>query len=210
MQTEELLWEDVAVIAVAGARHVFRRFRKYVEFDDLVQEGLEYAWKRKRKVVEYLQREDEEERRRGWNACSLMVRRAQERYARKEKARIVGFEVGDEYFYREALVERLLQVHFTGDRDLAGQVLDPAEMGSKRSGRQANEGNNLAALLSDIGRAMATLDDRTVELLSLRFGSDLTLAEVGKLLDLSGSRVAVLEKRAIGQIIGFLGGPSPY
>jgi RNA polymerase sigma-70 factor, ECF subfamily len=48
--------------------------------------------------------------------------------------------------------------------------------------------------------AMATLDDRDRELLSLRYGADLTAKQIGELLELKTNAVEVALHRALGRL----------
>lgn len=206
---EDPIWLEVWELAHVVARQVHRKFRKFVDFDDVVQTANEYAWKRKEKVEQYLVRDDEAERRRGERALSLMLKRACERHARKEKARALGYESSDEYFYKEELVERLIAVHYSNDHSLMGQVLDLGEFGVKRK-KLASEGNNLAALLADIGEALGSLEERDKRFLLAKYGEGKTLNEIAQWEELSKTRVEQICNRALRQVIDYLGGDSPY
>jgi len=104
------IWSEVNEITTSLAWSLSKRYHRFVELDDIRQAMNEYAWKRKDKVAEYLIREDPIEIKQGYKAFSTFMRRAGERYARKEKARTLGYELGDEYFYRLELIENLIKV----------------------------------------------------------------------------------------------------
>ena len=89
------IWSVINEITSTIAWSISKRYHRFVEPADVKQAMNEYAWKRKDKVSEYLLREDEIERRQGYKAFSTFIRRAGERYARKEKARALGYELGD-------------------------------------------------------------------------------------------------------------------
>jgi len=169
----------------------------------------EYAWKRKDKVNEYLMREEENERRMGYKAFSTFMRRAGERYARKEKARALGYELGDEYFYRIEMIENLIKVLGSEDAHLTNQVLDPDVHGIKAK-KQASEGNNLLAMLADVDRAMKKLDPRTQGILNSRFAHDQPLTEIATAWDISPQRVEQISARGIRDLSELLGGAAPY
>jgi RNA polymerase sigma factor (sigma-70 family) len=169
----------------------------------------EYAWKRKDKVSEYLLRDNEVERKMGYKAFSTFMRRAGERYARKEKARALGYELGDEYFYRLVMIETLIKVLGSEDAQLTNQVMDP-DIHGVRAKRQASEGNNLLAMLSDVDRAMKKLDLRTHSILNSKYSSDLSLAEIAKEWDISPQRVEQIINKGLRDISEYLGGATPY
>jgi DNA-directed RNA polymerase specialized sigma subunit len=169
----------------------------------------EYAWKRKDKVKEYLDREDPIEKKQGYKAFHTFIRRAGERYARKEKAKALGYELGDEYFYRLDLIESLIKVAGTDEAYLANQVFDPDVHGVKVK-RLANEGNNLAAMIADVDAAMKKLDARMQGILTCRFVNDQPLAEIALAWDISPQRVEQLIAKGIKDIADKLGGATPY
>ena len=148
------------------AYNLSKKYHRFAERDDIKQAMNEYAWKRKDKVNEYLMREDDIERKMGYKAFTTFMRRAGERYARKEKAKALGFELGDEYFYRIEMVENLIKVLGSEDSHLVNQVMDP-DMHGVQAKRQVSEGNNLLALLADVDKAMKRLDPRTQGILKL-------------------------------------------
>lgn len=206
-------------LAAIAARPIARDFRKWVEFDDLKQSASEYALRRKDKVEEYLferdddgnlvRRRDRGLARAGETALITFLRRHCERIARKEKAERTGYQIEDEYFYRPVMVENLIKVWGSGDYDIAGQVLDQAEMGGRRS-RVASEGNNLLAMLADVDAAMKGLDDRSRFLLVERFVHDTKLQDLADMVGVSAQRVDQLVDKAVVKVIEFLGGVNPY
>lgn len=188
---------------------ISKRYHRFVELEDVKQAMNEYAWKRKEKVAEYLDREDVVERKMGYKAFSTFIRRAGERYARKEKARALGYELGDEYFYRLAMIETLIKVLGSDDAQVANQVMDPDVHGVKAK-KQPNEGNNLLAMLADVDRAMKKLDKRTHYVLHSKFASDASLAEIAKEWDISPQRVEQIINKGLRDIAEYLGGVTPY
>ena len=186
-----------------------KKYHRFAEFEDIKQTMNEYAWKRRDKVSEYLIREDENERRMGYKAFSTFMRRAGERYARKEKARALGYELGDEYFYKLALIENLIKVLGSEDAHMSNQVLDPDVHGIKAK-KQASEGNNLLAMLADVDKAMHKLDPRTMGILHLRFAKDLPLSEIATEWEISPQRVEQIVNKGLRDISEYLGGVSPY
>jgi RNA polymerase sigma factor (sigma-70 family) len=203
------IWQQVNEITATLAWNISKKYHRFVELDDVKQAMNEYAWKRKDKVAEYLMREGEDERRMGYKAFTTFIRRAGERYARKEKSRALGYELGDEYFYRMAMIETLIKVLGSEDGHLANQVMDPDVHGVKAK-RQASEGNNLLAMLSDVDRAMKKLDTRTQNILNCKYSCDASLAEIAKQWDISPQRVEQIINKGLRDITEYLGGATPY
>lgn len=202
------VWTDVYVIATSAARNVARRFGSWVEAEDLRQGACEHALKRRDKVIEYMLREDEADRKRGYAAMHTFLRRFCERQARKEKAEKSGYKATDEYFYKKALIENLIKVAEDG-YEVAGQVLAQEDMGGRRAKTQPNEGNNIVALIADTKNAMATLDERTRSILVQRFADDMHLSDIGKLHDISPQRVEQIVQSGIRKMQTALGGEQP-
>lgn len=203
------IWQIVNEVTSSIAWNLSKKYHRFVELEDIKQAMNEYAWKRKDKVAEYLIREDENERRAGFKAFTTFIRRAGERYSRKEKARSLGYELGDEYFYRLAMIETLIKVLGSEDMQLTNQVLDPDFHGVKAK-KQASEGNNLLAMLSDVDRAMKKLDLRTHSILKCKFSCDASLAEIAKEWDISPQRVEQIVNKGLRDISEYLGGVTPY
>jgi len=203
------IWDEVNEINISIAWGLSKRYHRFVELADLRQAMNEYAWKRRDKVAQYLIREDPIEIKQGYKAFSTFMRRAGERYARKEKARTLGYELGDEYFYRLDLIENLIKVAGTDESYLANQVFDPDVHGVKAK-KPANEGNNLAAMIADVDRAMKKLDPRMQGILTSRFVNDMPLADIAEAWDISPQRVEQLVIKGIKDIADKLGGVTPY
>lgn len=210
IQSDDPIWEEVYERAGLAARSVHRSFYRWVEQEDLRQAALEYAWKRSDQVSKFVNREDEAERRQGLAALNTFLRRAAERYARKEKAKKSGYEATDEYFYRVSIIEALIKVLRNGDQELAGQVFDAELLGTKRTKKLANEGGNLMAMVADVDRAMKKLDPRTRDIMFHRYGDDMTLAQIGELHEISTSRADQIVHAGMKQVIEALGGRTPY
>jgi DNA-directed RNA polymerase specialized sigma subunit len=107
------------------------------------------------------------------------------------------------------MVENLIKVWGSGEYDIAGQILDPAEMGGKRKKSLPNEGNDLLAMMADIDSAMKRLDDRHRLVLVRRIVEDETLESIGEEMEISAQRVDQLVDAGVKRIIDFLGGRNP-
>ena len=92
---------------------------------------------------------------------------------------------------------------------MANQVFDPDVHGVKAK-KPANEGNNLAAMIADVDRAMKKLDPRMQGILTSRFVNDMPLADIAEAWDISPQRVEQLVIKGIKDIADKLGGVTPY
>jgi RNA polymerase sigma factor (sigma-70 family) len=207
MKLEDEVWKDAMSIANIAVRGVANRYRAFVERDDLVQHVMEWSVRRPDKVSEYLNRDDTVERKQGISALSILYRRMAERYARKEKASKLGYEVSDEFFYTPELVEKILEIRDMG-YEAAGQVLS-LEDGSRRKSSLPNEGGNILAMVSDVEHALALIDGRLAEVLEERFGKGSTLQQIADEWGLSHQRIDQLSRDAMRKLIEQLGGEQP-
>lgn len=215
------VWADVVELAAVAARPIARRFHTWVEFDDLKQAACEYALKREDKVLEYLyeydcelmshvRRIDRDTRRQGETAMITFLRRHCERVARKEKADRTGYNIEDEYFYRVTMIENLIKVWGHGDYDMAGQVLDPSDMGGKRGKKLASEGNDLLAMMADVDAAMKRLDPRDRRVIVDKFVHEDKTSVIAEREGVSPQRIDQLVSRGVKQVVNYLGGWNPY
>jgi RNA polymerase sigma factor (sigma-70 family) len=209
LNREHPIWVEINEINSALSYSLSKKYHRFAEQSDIRQAMNEYAWKRKDKVEEYLMREEINEKKMGYKAFSTFMRRAGERYCRKEKARTLGYELGDEYFYRLELIENLIKVIGSEEAYLANQVFDPDVHGVKVK-KLANEGNNLAAMMADVSKVMKKLDPRMQGILRLRFVEDMQLNEIAEAWSISPQRVEQLISKGVRDIANNLGGLTPY
>jgi RNA polymerase sigma factor (sigma-70 family) len=191
---------------------VYRRYRKYVDRADLTQEA--YAWLMTR--VAYLNGLLEEEneavrlanqRRIGWQ-----MKRAIERYARKEKATRSGYQTNDESFYDVITIAQLLPyviasvVNDTAIEQAQNLVND----GTPRKPSAPAEGGNLLATLIDIKKAYELLDEDEKKILRLRYHENYTLQQLSEVMECAVSTADRRCGNALRKLLNFMGGESPY
>ncbi len=87
---------------------IYRRFRTYTERGDLLQEAWAFVLSRAEHFNDVLSEENEVQRK--WNEKKIawQIRRALERYARKEKASKSGYQLNDEAYYDTVTIAQLL------------------------------------------------------------------------------------------------------
>jgi RNA polymerase sigma factor (sigma-70 family) len=147
------------------------------------------------------------QRRIGWQ-----MKRAIERYARKEKATRSGYQTNDESFYDVITIAQLLPyviasvVNDTAIEQAQNLVND----GTPRKPSAPAEGGNLLATLIDIKKAYELLDEDEQKILRLRYHENYTLQQLSEVLECAISTADRRCGNALRKLLNFMGGESPY
>ena len=191
---------------------VAKRFRGYVEESDLRQECYLFAAGKNNQFKDLLNEPDLEVRKQNERKIGWQIKRAAERYARKEKASKLGYQVNDEAFYKGATISQLLP-------SIIGSVLTgkPLEQGQqlvddgqpKKPSSPAESGNFLAVLI-DIKRAYLLLSLEEKDLLERRYYHEHTLQQIAQYLECATSTADRRVEHAFNKLIEHLGGISPW
>jgi RNA polymerase sigma factor (sigma-70 family) len=134
------------------------------------------------------------------------VWRAMERYARKERARSVGYKSEDEEFYSEGVIQLILP------RVLKGAVepdVKPKE--EIRAPKDPAEGGDYLAGWLDVARAwrQASLSTQERTILELTYLHGASQEAIGDILGLSQPTVSRGHDRGIRKLQRYLGGAKP-
>jgi len=191
---------------------VHRRYRKYVDRADLTQEA--YAWLMTRVVYfnGLLEEENESMRLANQRRIGWQMKRAVERYARKEKAIRSGYQTNDESFYDVITIAQLLPyviasvVNDTAIEQAQNLVND----GTPRKPSAPSEGGNLLATLIDIKKSYELLDEDEQKILRLRYHENYTLQQLSEVLECAISTADRRCGNALRKLLNFMGGESPY
>jgi RNA polymerase sigma factor (sigma-70 family) len=191
---------------------VHRRYRKYVDRADLTQEA--YAWLMTRVVYfnGLLEEESESIRLANQRRIGWQMKRAVERYARKEKATRSGYQTNDESFYDVITIAQLLPyviasvVNDTAIEQAQNLVND----GTPRKPSAPSEGGNLLATLIDIKKSYELLDEDEQKILRLRYHENYTLQQLSEVLECAISTADRRCGNALRKLLNFMGGESPY
>ena len=191
---------------------VHRRYRKYVDRADLVQEA--YAWLMTRVIYfnGLLEEENETVRLANQRRIGWQMKRAVERYARKEKATRSGYQTNDESFYDVVTIAQLLPyviasiVNDTAIEQAQNLVND----GTPRKPSAPSEGGNLLATLIDIKKSYELLDEDEKKILRLRYHENYTLQQLSEVLECAISTADRRCGNALRKLLNFMGGESPY
>lgn len=186
------------------AYRIANRYRQYVEREDVAQE-LRIWWLTHEKAVERYQGEDKI----GEKKLKKALYRAAEKFARGQKATVLGYKPEDEFFYNTELIRMLLPMVW--NPDLIFQEVQPDEAGGKiRRTKAANEGNNLPAMVADVAEALSRIDLDDYRVLLLHFALEYEYKELASELDIQVGAAKMRVQRAIERIVDTLGGETPW
>ena len=199
-------------IAPSVAYTVYRRYKKYVDKDDIKQECLMWAMTRIEYINFQLTELNIEQRKHNEQKVAWQMLRVAERYARKEKAAKSGYQTGDEAYYERATLGQLLPFVIASVID--GTVLEQAQEmvkdGQPRGSSSPAEGGNLLAILIDIKKAYVKLEPQSQQLLAWRHHENLTLAQIAGILEVA---ISTADRRCINALRALqkeLGGENPW
>jgi RNA polymerase sigma factor (sigma-70 family) len=191
---------------------IHRRFRAYTERGDLLQEAWAFVLSRAEHFNEVLSEENEVQRK--WNEKKIawQIRRALERYARKEKASKSGYQLNDEAYYDTVTIAQLLP--FVIKSFISDTALEQSQIlindGTPRKPSAPAEGGNLLAMLVDIKKAYEKLDKYDQDILRLRYHDNLTLQIISEYLECAISTVDRRCTQALRKLQNNIVGDSPW
>ena len=199
-------------IVPSVAAVVTRRFRNIVPKEDVIQECWAWAIAKNNHFLEDLNEPNDDKRIQNEKRIAWQMRRAAERFARKEKAFKLGYETNDETFYETTTIARWLPIvisSFINDTPLENtqEIVDD---GQPRQPSAPAESGNLLAMLIDIKKAYELLDTETREILANRYFNDYTLSQIAQWLEVSVSTADRRCVSALNKLQELLGGGSPY
>lgn len=206
------LHPSVYDIAPSVAYTIWRRYKAYVEREDVLQECYSWAITRKAWLVQELSEEEPKKRQHNESRVAWQMLRHAERYARKEKATRSGYSLVDEAYYETATLAQLLP--FVIASVLDGTVLEQAQEmlrdGQPKGSSSPAEGGNLLAALIDIKNCFTKLDDYDKQVLIYRYHESLTLAQIAEIFQCA---VSTAERRcmtSLRRLQNKLGGDTPF
>jgi hypothetical protein len=180
--------------------------RRYnmLERDDIAQELWVWFVGHPRKYKEWLELQQKDRDK----LIAKSLRNAALKYCEKEKARKVGYDTSDLYYYDVSVVEAFLPSIIAGTYAIPTSIQD---LNAKFGSGNLADGNNWLALRSDIAAAFSKLSDAKQNILRLRFSIDspdwsLLSKDMNSTPD--GARMKV--QRAINSLTKNLGGWRTY
>ena len=200
-------------IAPGVARAIHNRYKAYVEREDLLQECISWALTRTAWIADQLsEATDTDKRKHVESRIAWQMRRAAERYARREKATKSGYQIIDEAYYQGYTLGQLLPYVIASvvDNTVLEQIQDMIQDGQPRGASSPSEGGNLLANLIDIKIGFTKLEVEDQTLLRIRYLDHFTLQQIANQY---GCSVSTADRRidgAMRRLQNKLGGVSPF
>ena len=202
----------LADLVPAVANSITRKFKGWVERDDVKQELYLWVLGRQSQYLDQLNEENKEKREYNVSRLAFQMRRIAEKYARREKARKAGYQTTDEAFYDTATIAQLMP-HILASV-IEGTVLEQAQElindGQPRKQSTPAEGGNLLAILIDVKRSYLKLNEDDKVLLRMRYYDNVTLQEIAQYLECATSTADRRCTSALRRLQDLLGGDTPW
>jgi RNA polymerase sigma factor (sigma-70 family) len=199
-------------LAPSVAYAIHRRYKHWVERDDITQECIAWAITRNDYIIEQMSVEDAKQLEHNEKRIAWQMRRAAERYARKEKANKSGYQLMDEAYYETLMLGQLLPFVIASIID--GKVLEQAQEmikdGQPRGSSSPAEGGNLLASLIDIKKAYLELDEKDQAVLRMRHYENATLHQIAGFLECAVSTADRRCTASLRRLQEELGGETPF
>jgi len=205
--------EEIMAMASSVATAVHNRYKKFVDKADLRQEALAWGYRRREVIEERMNDElTPEEYEVARKRIAWQMLRIAQKYARKEKASVAGYDVTDEAYYERVTIAHLLP--FVLASLIEGTPLeltqDMVQDGMPKGTSMPSEGGKLLVSLLDIKKAYTLLDDDDKNILQLRYYQHLTLEQLGIALECSKSTADRKADAALRALQDNIGGESPW
>jgi RNA polymerase sigma factor (sigma-70 family) len=200
-------------IAPGVTRAIHNRYKAYVEREDILQECLSWALSRNKWITEQLlEATDADKRKHAESRIAWQMRRAAERYSRREKATKSGYQIADEAYYQGYTLGQLLPFVIASivDDKVLEQIQDMIQDGLPRGSSSPSEGGNLLANLIDIKVGYNKLEVEDQILLRIRYLDSFTLQQIANHYECSVSTADRRIDGAMRRLQDKLGGVSPF
>lgn len=202
----------LADLVPAVANSITRKFKGWVERDDVKQELYLWVLGRQSQYLDQLNEENKQKREHNVSRLAFQMRRIAEKYARREKARKAGYQTTDEAFYDTATIAQLMP-HILASV-IEGTVLEQAQElindGQPRKQSTPAEGGNLLAILIDVKKSYLKLNEDDKVLLRMRYYDNVTLQEIAQYLECATSTADRRCTSALRRLQDLLGGETPW
>mgnify|MGYP006278842181 FL=1 len=182
----------------------FRKKYPMIEDDDLQQEMFLWFVTHPRKFKEWRTLPDKE--------CTKLIakslRNASLKYCEREKAKAIGYDLSDIYYYDTSVVEAFLPSIIAESYTMPKKIKD---LNNKTSRAEINDGMNWLALRSDIAAAFYKLPEAKQNILTIRYSNEnAEWEDVSKELNTSPDGARMKVRRALNSLVQYLGGWKPY
>lgn len=194
---------DIDATVATASHDVYRRFRGYVDREDLSQEGHLWVALHPERILSYT---GDEQAKRAWYRLYRDLVMAIELYARREKSAILGYDPDDEYFYSSALIALTLPSVVTGtyERPLS-------DLGASRGLSDPAEGMSWLAARTDVQKAWesASLSSLDREIVVGYYVDGYSQDELAEFFNLDQGTISRKLARSMRKLVALLGGKKP-
>ncbi len=199
-------------LAPSVAYAVHRRYKHWVERDDVTQECIAWAVTRNAYITEQMSVEDPKQLEHNQSRIAWQMKRAVERYARKEKANKSGYQINDEVYYQTFTLGQLLPFVIASviDGTVLEQMQEMINDGQPRGSSSPAEGGNLLASLIDIKKCFLKLDQKDQAVLRMRHYDNATLQQIAQYLECAVSTADRRCTNSLRRLQDELGGETPF
>ena len=199
-------------LAPSVAYAIHRRYKNWVERDDVAQECIAWAITRNAYITEQMNVEDPKQLEYNQRRVAWQMKRAVERYARKEKANKSGYQLNDEVYYQTFTLGQLLPFVIASiiDGTVLEQMQEMINDGQPRGSSSPAEGGNLLASLIDIKKCYLKLDQKDQIVLRMRHYDNATLQQIAQFLECATSTADRRCGNSLRRLQEELGGETPF
>lgn len=128
-------------------------------------------------------------------------------YCQRWKAKSVGYDVSDLFYYTSEIVETILPAVLRQEFGVSHKL----NLGGPGRPSAPSEGGNLMVLMLEIDYAFWKLNKEDRRILFMRHAESLDFKEIANVLSLGSEDTSRMRhKRAIGKLVRRLGGYKPY
>jgi hypothetical protein len=180
--------------------------RRYtmVERDDIGQELWVWFVGHPRKYKEWsaLEQKDRDK------LIAKSLRNAALKFCEREKAKKVGYDMSELYYYDVSVVEAFLPTIIAESYEMPSKIKD---LGNSVKSSEVSDGMNWLVLRSDIATAYYKLSEAKQNILRLRFSMEQPdWATLAKEMDSTPDGARMKVQRALNSLVKNLGGWRPY
>jgi len=186
---------------VAHLSYEFARKFRMLDVGDIRQELWVWFLEHPNKIKTWEKLDDKQ----SIKLIARSLRNAAKDYCQKEKAKIVGYKVEDNYYYDKSILELLLPAVLRGHS--ATPTLNDINFTSNK--KIVSEGNNWFAMIADVENAIKKMSDEQFEVIYCRFGDGVDNAKLAEELEISEDAARMRVNRAMNSLLNILGGSRP-
>jgi RNA polymerase sigma factor (sigma-70 family) len=185
---------DPEAILVTAASSVARQYHGYVDREDLIQEGRLWLASHPERVAELAEKGKSQ-----WLYSALAGQ--MDRFAREQRAAVLGYEPSDEHFYNKGTLALILPHIYNNTQ--------PNAEGETVSRADPAEGGNWPVIELDVRLALSRLSPYDQAWISLRWEQEHTIEQVASLAGVTVDHSRYHTERALRRLIEELGGQRP-